>query len=98
MEQNTLEAVIQHVKDFHDSFKIVSYETPTSDSNKTEFQLRYDLMKEENEEYLEAAKNENLVELRMHLVTSFTFFVEQFSSMVCSTRFWESLKKFKNQT
>ena len=65
MEQNemTLHAAISHVRDFHDAFGIGNAEQPTSELSSSEMQLRFDLMREENEEYLEAARNGDLVEV-----------------------------------
>lgn len=62
-EVKDIHQLIQHVAKFHDAFGIKNNEAPTVASEKTEFQLRFDLMKEENEEYLEAAKNGDLVEV-----------------------------------
>ncbi|MCX7728245.1 MAG: nucleoside triphosphate pyrophosphohydrolase family protein [Bacteroidia bacterium] len=53
---------IKKVKEFHESFNIPNNNTPTLLSEH-EYQLRYDLIKEENEEYLTACKNQNLVEI-----------------------------------
>jgi predicted HAD superfamily Cof-like phosphohydrolase len=55
--------IIQEVETFHDSFGIKNHYQPTSNLNAKEVQLRFDLMKEENEEYLEAALNGDLVEI-----------------------------------
>ena len=51
------------VKKFHTAFKIGYSETPKSDLGENKNILRYNLMKEENEEYLEAAQNNDLVEI-----------------------------------
>ena len=48
---------IRHVEIFHDTFKIGNRYTPTSEVGENEYTLRYNLIKEENEEYLEACKN-----------------------------------------
>lgn len=55
--------IIGAVAQFHDAFGIQNNYTPTSQLTPAEVQLRFDLMKEENEEYLEAAKNGDLVEI-----------------------------------
>jgi predicted HAD superfamily Cof-like phosphohydrolase len=55
--------IIGAVAQFHDAFGIQNNFTPTSELSPAEVQLRFDLMKEENEEYLEAAKNGDLVEI-----------------------------------
>lgn len=54
---------IEAVKAFHTAFKIGYLETPKADLGTAKNQLRYNLMKEENEEYLEAAKANDLVEV-----------------------------------
>ena len=54
---------INHVADFHDAFGIENKKSPTSAINASTFKLRYNLLKEENEEYLLACKNNDLVEI-----------------------------------
>ena len=54
---------IKHVEQFHDVFKIGNRYVPTAKLEEKEFMLRYNLIKEENEEYLEACKNADLVEI-----------------------------------
>lgn len=51
------------VKKFHESFKIGYSNTPVADLGKEKNKLRYDLMAEENSEYIEAANNGDLVEV-----------------------------------
>ncbi|MGB0895741.1 MAG: hypothetical protein ACPGU9_02280 [Flavobacteriaceae bacterium] len=51
------------VAEFHTAFKIGYRETPKADLGEAKNQLRFNLMKEENEEYLEAAQNNDLVEV-----------------------------------
>ena len=58
-----MEEIIKHVEVFHDSFGIVNNYKPTVDLSKDEINLRFNLMKEENEEYLEAALKGDLVEV-----------------------------------
>lgn len=58
-----LSATINHVKDFHDAFGLPVRVTPTADIPEKERILRFNLMKEENEEYLEAATNGDIVEI-----------------------------------
>ena len=48
---------------FHDIYGLDKESTPTAGLSKSKNELRYNLMKEENEEYLEAAKNNDLVEV-----------------------------------
>ena len=59
----TLTQTIDMVKEFHEAFKIGNEEAPIAEISERDYQLRYELMKEENEEYLEAAKNGDLVEI-----------------------------------
>lgn len=51
------------VKKFHTAFKIGYSLTPTNDLGENKNLLRFNLMKEENEEYLEAVQNNDLVEI-----------------------------------
>ena len=55
--------IIGAVETFHDSFGIENHYELKSDLTTKEVQLRFDLMKEENEEYLEAALNNDIVEI-----------------------------------
>ncbi len=48
---------------FHDTYGLDRKETPTAELPKSKNLLRFNLMKEENEEYLEAANNGDLVEV-----------------------------------
>jgi predicted HAD superfamily Cof-like phosphohydrolase len=59
----TLKETIAAVEDFHKAFKIENNYAPTLDLSKEDILLRYKLMREENEEYLEAAENGDLVEV-----------------------------------
>lgn len=59
----TLAETINHVRTFHDAFKIKNETSPTADLDNKTILLRYKLMREENEEYLEAAQNGDLVEI-----------------------------------
>lgn len=54
---------IEAVKAFHTTFKLGYSETLKADLGTPKNILRYTLMKEENEEYLEAANNNDLVEI-----------------------------------
>ena len=54
---------IEGVKAFHSAFKIGYRETPKADLGMEKNILRYKLMREENEEYLEAASINDLVEV-----------------------------------
>jgi predicted HAD superfamily Cof-like phosphohydrolase len=54
---------INAVKEFHKAFVIGHSEIPRADLGENKNILRYNLMKEENEEYLEAVQNNDLVEI-----------------------------------
>ncbi len=54
---------IEAVKAFHSAFKIGYRESPKADLGMDKNVLRYKLMREENEEYLEAANANDLVEV-----------------------------------
>jgi len=60
MEQKTLkfQEVIDCVRQFHDAFLI-----GTADLSKKDYELRHRLMHEENEEYLQACQDGDLVEI-----------------------------------
>lgn len=59
MIKNELNAVAK----FHDAFGIESADSPSVNIQDQTILLRYNLMKEENEEYLEAAQKNDLVEV-----------------------------------
>lgn len=67
MEKKTAKDIllskIDSVREFHEVFLIGNREIPTADIGDKDFMLRYNLIKEENEEYLEACKNGDLVEI-----------------------------------
>ena len=54
---------INAVHEFHTAFKLGIKNNPTADIGEERNLLRYKLMREENEEYLEAANNNDLVEV-----------------------------------
>ncbi len=54
---------IAAVHEFHKAFGLGIKETPTAGLGEAKNLLRYKLMREENEEYLEAANNNDLVEV-----------------------------------
>lgn len=54
---------INSVKEFHEVFKIGSREMPEGSIKEEEYMLRYRLMQEENDEYLEACKRGDIVEI-----------------------------------
>lgn len=59
----TIKETIQAVEKFHNAFGIENNYQPTPKLPEAECNLRHRLMSEENEEYLEAAKNGDLVEI-----------------------------------
>lgn len=59
----TLKDTIEAVEHFHTSFGIENNYAPTTELSENEIMLRYKLMREENEEYLEAAQNGDIVEI-----------------------------------
>ena len=58
-----LQDTIAAVETFHKAFKIGNNYAPTTDLSEKDIELRHRLMAEENEEYLEAAKEGDLVEI-----------------------------------
>ncbi|SDL43554.1 Predicted phosphohydrolase, Cof family, HAD superfamily [Salinimicrobium catena] len=54
---------LEAVKAFHTAFGLGIKDEPTADLGKEKNRLRFELMKEENEEYLQAADNNDLVEV-----------------------------------
>jgi predicted HAD superfamily Cof-like phosphohydrolase len=54
---------IAAVREFHESFGLGIKNSPTADLGIRKNLLRYELMREENEEYLEAANHNDLVEV-----------------------------------
>lgn len=59
----TLKDTIGAVEEFHNAFGITNNYELTSDLSESDVLLRYKLMREENEEYLEAAQNGDIVEI-----------------------------------
>ena len=51
------------VKEFHKAFKLDYLDEPKADLGTYKNKLRFNLMKEENEEYFEAANNNDMVEV-----------------------------------
>jgi len=58
-----MENKLKAVKAFHEAFGLGVKEIPTAQLSTQKLKLRFDLMAEENEEYLEAAQNNDLVEV-----------------------------------
>lgn len=54
---------IAAVHEFHTAFKLGINNTPVANIGESRNKLRFELMKEENEEYFEAAQNNDLVEV-----------------------------------
>ena len=54
---------IKAVQEFHKAFGLGIEENPIAKLSAQKLKLRFDLMQEENEEYLEAAKNDDLIEV-----------------------------------
>jgi predicted HAD superfamily Cof-like phosphohydrolase len=59
----TLKDTITAVEEFHNAFGISNSYVPTIELSESDLLLRYKLMREENEEYLEAARRGDLVEV-----------------------------------
>jgi len=62
-DDHTLHSKISAVQHFHEVFGIGNGDRPTADLGEDGFMLRYNLMREENEEYLEACRKGDLVEI-----------------------------------
>lgn len=58
-----MKKMLAAVKEFHTAFGLGVNEEPIANLGKAKNLLRYNLMKEENEEYLEAAGKNDLVEI-----------------------------------
>ena len=58
-----MKSQIEAVKVFHTAFNIGYRSTPKADLGPAKNKLRFDLMKEENQEYFEAAQSNDLVEV-----------------------------------
>jgi predicted HAD superfamily Cof-like phosphohydrolase len=61
-DKKDLLSKIMHVHHFHETFKIGNANEPTLIEER-DYTLRYNLIKEENDEYLDACKNGDLVEI-----------------------------------
>ena len=62
-KETAFEEIIKHVEEFHNAFKIANNYKPTAELSQSDYILRYKLMREENEEYLDAAINGDIVEI-----------------------------------
>lgn len=58
-----MKSKLKAVQEFHEAFGLGIQHKPTANLPGDKLKLRFDLMAEENEEYLEAAKEKNLVEV-----------------------------------
>lgn len=63
MEDRILQKQIRSVEEFHNAFGIANNATPVADISLDGALLRYELIREENEEYLEACREGNLTEI-----------------------------------
>ena len=54
---------LDSVKQFHDTYKIGYSNDPIADLGAEKNKLRFKLMSEENEEYLDAANNDDIIEV-----------------------------------
>lgn len=63
MSELTFKEIISQVEKFHNSFGVKNNYSPTVSLETEEIELRHRLMEEENNEYIEAAKNNDLVEV-----------------------------------
>lgn len=59
----SLQETIGCVETFHDAFNIENNYSPKAKLSEADYMLRYKLMREENEEYLDAAREGDLVEI-----------------------------------
>jgi predicted HAD superfamily Cof-like phosphohydrolase len=55
--------IVGAVAEFHEAFGIENFQEPNANLTPEQVKLRFDLMREENEEYLEAAVKQDLVEI-----------------------------------
>jgi predicted HAD superfamily Cof-like phosphohydrolase len=63
LDKRQMKNKIEAVKAFHKAFKLDYINSPKADLGVDKHTLRFNLMKEENEEYLEAANTNDLVEV-----------------------------------
>lgn len=63
MEPISLKETIEQVRIFHEAFGITCAEHPEGDIGEQGARLRHELMREENDEYLAAARQGNLLEV-----------------------------------
>ena len=63
IKELTIAEATEHVREFHDAFGISNATEPTGAIGDRDALLRYKLIREENEEYLDAAMRGDLVEV-----------------------------------
>lgn len=63
INQTAMQKQLNAVKEFHTAFGLGSSETQKGSLGEGKNMLRFNLMKEENEEYLEAVRNDDVVEI-----------------------------------
>ena len=91
MIKNELNAVAE----FHNAFGIKSADSPIANIPEQTILLRYNLMKEENEEYLDAAQKNDLVEVADALGDMLYILCGTISLTACNTKSQRFLTKFK---
>lgn len=60
---SSFHSILNSVKEFHEVFGLDYHETPNVQIDERIIELRHRLMAEENDEYLEAARNKDLVQV-----------------------------------
>ena len=63
IKKQTMQKQLNAVKEFHTSFGLGVSQTIQGDLGEQKNMLRFNLMKEENEEYLEAVQNNDVIEI-----------------------------------
>ena len=92
MIKNELNAVAE----FHNAFGIESADSPIANIPSQTVLLRYNLMKEENEEYLDAAQKKDLVEVADALGDMLSYILcGTILLTACNTKSQRFLMKFK---
>ena len=86
---------IKNVEEFHNSFNIKNNNIPTVNVGETTLKLRQSLMNEENEEYLDACKQGDLVEIADALGDMMYILFGTILSHGLQHRLKKCLKRFK---
>lgn len=63
VKESEMESILNKVKEFHEVFGLEFHETPQAAVSERIIALRHRLMAEENDEYLEAAQNNDLTQI-----------------------------------